>query len=425
MFLLGVLMPGALFPAALLAGLCLGLVAALLFLRLRPYFRLREEVDALLRGEYDLQDPQLRKLAARLRDYEAAEIDRLKLEKSELEAIINSMTEGLTIYDLDMKPVLMNPALRQLAQPATTGTRILEGNDLFRDRWANPDQILVIEEAMKQQPQRPRTDIIELVSPAQFLKRYSSPLTNEQGAQIGWVAIYHDITPEVEVDRLKSDFISNASHELRTPVTSLKVLIESLIDGAQDDPELRRTFLQDLHREIDRMHQLVNDLLDLARLESGKAPLRLDRVDVTRVIKEAVNTVAPQAKLKGIPIDLKVPAAVEGRADKDRLRQVLVNLLANAVKFTEQGGRVTVGCATEGNSLRFQVSDTGIGIPAKDLPHIFDRFFRVTRGRSRLQGGSGLGLTIVKQTIDAHQGEISIESTEGEGTTVSFTIPQG
>lgn len=345
------------------------------------------------------------------------------LEKEDLEAIITSMTEGLVIYDAQFNPVLTNPALRQLAQPATTGTRSLNGNDLFLDRLANPEQLQVIEEEMRKQPMLPRTDLIELCHPSQFLKRFSAPLICKSGHASGYVVIYHDITPEVEADRQKSEFISNASHELRTPVTSLKVLIESLIDGAQEDPELRATFLEDIYREANRMHELVNDLLDLAHLETGKG-ISIDRFDVSRVIKEAVNTVAPQAKQKEISISLVVPEALDGQADKDRLRQVLVNLLANAVKFTGPGGTVEVRAEQTSGNLKVQVSDTGIGIPAKDLPHIFDRFFRVTRGRSRLQGGSGLGLTIVKQTIDAHQGDIRIESTEGQGTVVTFSIPQ-
>ncbi len=407
MFLLGLLMPGALLATFGLGALLMVGAGVLLQRLLSPILK----QNALL--------------LERLHQTELSQVGRLALEKSELEAIINSMTEGLIIYDLDFKAVLTNPALRQLAQPATTGTRILLGNDLFRDRWANPEQIQVIEEETMKQPRRPRTDIAELIHPTQFLKRYSSPLTNGDGVQIGHVAIFHDITPEVEVDRLKSDFISNASHELRTPVTSLKVLIESLIDGAQEDPELRRTFLEDIYREANRLHQLVNDLLDLARMESGKAQLSIEKHDVCRVIKEAVNTVAPQAKKKEIAIELKIPKnPTEGKADKDRLRQVLVNLLANAVKFTERGGKISIDLSQEKTFMRFVIADTGIGIPAKDLPHIFDRFFRVTRGRSRLQGGSGLGLTIVKQTIDAHQGEIGIESTEGEGTTITFTIPQ-
>lgn len=345
------------------------------------------------------------------------------LGKEDLEAIITSMTEGLVIYDAQFNPVLTNPALRQLAQPATTGTRALNGNDIFLDRLANAEQLQVIEEEMRKQPTRPRTDIIELCHPSQFLKRFSAPLICKAGHASGYVVIYHDITPEVEGDRLKSEFISNASHELRTPVTSLKVLVESLIDGAQEDPELRATFLDDIYREINRMHDLVNDLLDVARLENGKG-ISIDRFDVSRVIKEAVNTVAPQAKQKEIAISLVVPEALDGQADKDRLRQVLVNLLANAVKFTGPGGTVEVRAEKAQGNLKVQVADTGIGIPAKDLPHIFDRFFRVTRGRSRLQGGSGLGLTIVKQTIDAHQGDIRIESTEGQGTVVTFSIPQ-
>lgn len=249
-------------------------------------------------------------------------------------------------------------------------------------------------------------------------------MTNEKHEQTGYVISYQDITHEVEQDRLRQDFIANASHELRTPVTSVKVLLENLVEGAKDDPNVRDEFLDDALHEIDRMHELVNDLLDMAALEAGRHNLQITGFEVSKVIGEAVATVAPQAKQRDVVLASELPAEeFTLEADRSRLRQVLVNLVANAVKFTPAGGEVRVKAWRENGCVRFAIQDTGIGIPAKDLPHIFDRFFRVTRNRSRLQGGSGLGLTIVKQAIDAHRGEINVESTEGQGTTVFFTLP--
>jgi two-component system phosphate regulon sensor histidine kinase PhoR len=196
------------------------------------------------------------------------------------------------------------------------------------------------------------------------------------------------------------------------------------VDGAKDDPAVADEFLNDALSEIDRMHDLVNDLLDVAALEAGRDKLQLVDVEVSKVLQDAVNTVAPQAKQREVTVSSEIPGGeVTLEADRSRLRQVLVNLVANAVKFTPAGGEVKVKAWREDGHVRFAISDTGIGIPAKDLPHIFDRFFRVTRGRSRLQGGSGLGLTIVKTAIDAHRGEINVESTEGQGTTFYITLP--
>lgn len=400
-----------------------------------PYSWLHRAIDMISTGDFNFPaEPNaqearhlmagLRQIAEELQHYRDIHIDELILEKNELEAVLNSMADGLVIYDLDFQPVMVNPALRQMAQPGTPHTAFLNSANLFLDRWVHPEVLQDIEHAMRQAPEKPRTDLVELMEPKQFLKRFSSPLYNTERVQVGHVVIYHDITPEVVADRLKSEFIANASHELRTPVASLKVLVESLLDGAAEDPDLRTSFLEDTYRELERLHALVNDLLDLAALEA-KSELKLQDLDACRVIEEAIATVHPQAAQREIRLDLSVPeGGLPVRADRVRLRQILVNLLANAIKFTPNGGKVTLEADETPEGVLFQISDTGIGIPAADLPHIFDRFFRVTRGRSRLQGGSGLGLTIVKQAVDAHHGAISVESTEGTGTTFSFTLPR-
>lgn len=363
-------------------------------------------------------------LKARFQAIHGENAGRMPLEQIELAAILDSMTEGLILYDMAFTPLLINPALHHMAQ-GLDRTSSLDPRSLFAGRLADPARFAGIEEAMKAMPTRPRDDTIELVRPDQWLKRYSTPLYNPERKQVGHLVIFRDITPEVEADQMRQDFVANASHELRTPVTSMKVLIESLMEGAQNDPELRRSFLHDVFREVNRLHALVNDLLDLAQLESNQTALRLQDLDAVRVVREAVATVIPQARQRDIRLDLAMPASpVPLRADRVRLRQILVNLLANSVKFTPAGGCVTLQIDPRDEGLCFRIQDTGIGIPQSDLPHIFDRFFRVTRGRSRLQGGSGLGLSLVKQAIEAHQGQISVDSVEGEGTTFSFTIPQ-
>ena len=351
--------------------------------------------------------------------------------RAEILDVLNSLSEGIMISDLELNPRITNTALRLMASAEQTlgGTgQLLDDAARYRlafhQRCFVPDQLALIEDEMRKKPDQPRTDIIQLEHPRQFLRRYSAPVTNEKHEQTGYVISYQDITHEVEQDRLRQDFIANASHELRTPVTSVKVLLENLVEGAKDDPNVRDEFLDDALHEIDRMHELVNDLLDMAALEAGRHNLQITGFEVSKVIGEAVATVAPQAKQRDVVLASELPAEeFTLEADRSRLRQVLVNLVANAVKFTPAGGEVRVKAWRENGCVRFAIQDTGIGIPAKDLPHIFDRFFRVTRNRSRLQGGSGLGLTIVKQAIDAHRGEINVESTEGQGTTVFFTLP--
>jgi two-component system phosphate regulon sensor histidine kinase PhoR len=351
-------------------------------------------------------------------------------DNAELMGVLNSLSEGICILGTDRRILMVNTAMRVIAHPETVEGAPNPASEpeayrtIFHQRCFVPDQLALIEDEMYKFPDRPRTDIVQLERPTQYIKRYSSPLTNDEGVPTGFLVSYHDITHEVIMDKMRQEFIANASHELRTPVTSVKVLLENLVEGAKDDPEVADEFLNDALREIDRMHELVNDLLDLAALESGRNQLQLTQFEVQKVLKDAVETVAPQAKQRDVQLDPEWPGPdVALEADLSRLRQVLVNLVANAVKFTPAGGSVKVRAWRENGHVRFMVSDSGIGIPAKDLPHIFDRFYRVTKGRSRLQGGSGLGLTIVKQAIDAHRGDISVESTEGQGTTFYFQLP--
>lgn len=426
-------------PLAIMAtgGICMVLAAVVVGILLHPLDQVHTALKHLASGEsVPLPDPKasdarqladaLASLQERMADKPAGNPGRTGAG-AELLGVLNSLSEGIMVLDRQLKPVYVNAGLRSMAiadlggaDPASPDTF----RRVFHDRCFVPDQLALIEDEMVKAPDKPRTDIIQLERPRQFLKRYSAPLSNEQGEQTGFLVSYTDITHEVTMDRLRQEFIANASHELRTPVTSVKVLLENLCEGAKDDPAVRDEFIADAAREIDRMHDLVNDLLDLAALESGRHTLQLTTFEVGHVVREAISTVAPQAKQRGVHIEPDLPATplmLEG--DVTRVRQVLVNLVTNAVKFTPAGGSVRVRGWAEPELVKLSISDTGIGIPAQDLAHIFDRFFRVTRGRSRLQGGSGLGLTIVKQAIDAHRGEITVESTEGQGTTFFITLP--
>jgi signal transduction histidine kinase len=353
------------------------------------------------------------------------------LEKNELESIIHCMNDGLIIYDTDLNVILLNPALAEMlipSNPAATGRLIQNPDDkLLFERTVDPSKMKVIHKAMVEDPLLPRCDLIELKNPAQFLKRYSSPLYNRYHEQIGHVIIYHDITKEVQSEKVRSEFITNASHELRTPVASMKLLLESLMVGAKDDPRVRDEFLNSLLREADRMHLLVNDLLDLSRLESAHEKLRVTEIDLPKVVHDAIQTVMPLAEKKGIVIRENLEEDLHLiLADQLRLSQVLVNLVNNAVKFTPNGGEVRViSRRLNEKSIEFKVQDTGIGIPEEDIPYIFDRFYRVEQNRQRRQnsGGTGLGLTITKQVVEMHGGKIHCNSSS-RGTTFTFTIPQ-
>jgi len=230
------------------------------------------------------------------------------------------------------------------------------------------------------------------------------------------------------IERMRTDFVSNVSHELRTPLTAIKGLVETLRDGAVDDREVRDRFLATIEDETDRLIRLVNDLLVLSKADSQALKLKPEALDVRDLIERSMHKLAPQLEGKGILVEVSAPDGPQWvLADADRIEQVLVNLLDNAIKYSPEGGRITVAIDDEGQTLEMvgvAVRDEGIGIPAGDLPRVFERFYRVDRARARDGGGSGLGLSIAKAIVEAHGGDITLRSGEGQGTTVRFTLPR-
>jgi two-component system phosphate regulon sensor histidine kinase PhoR len=221
---------------------------------------------------------------------------------------------------------------------------------------------------------------------------------------------------------MRREFIGNISHELRTPLASIKALAESLQDGAIEDPELSRDFLSKMNAEIDKLTQMIQELGELSRIESGEAPLRRESMELAEIIKQAVERLRAQSDRAGLSIVLNIPDKLpQFCIDRERIEQVLINLIHNAIKFTTPGGSVTISARQEGQDVVVSVSDTGVGIPADDLPRIFERFYKSDKSRSG--GGTGLGLAIAKHIIEAHGGRIWAESVEGKGYTLHFTLP--
>jgi two-component system phosphate regulon sensor histidine kinase PhoR len=238
----------------------------------------------------------------------------------------------------------------------------------------------------------------------------------------GIVAIAADRTELVNVERARRDFVSNVSHELRTPLAAIKLMIETVL-LSDDDAEARAMFLPRIAREVDRMVALVEDLLELARSESGRIALRRERIDLCEVATATVNTFVQRADRLAVDLVLDAPAPVELDADRDRLVQVAMNLVDNALRYTPPGGRVTVSVLREGNRGILRVRDTGEGIPYNDLERIFDRFYVVNQSRSRDRSGTGLGLSIARELIEAHGGSIGVDSVFGEGATFTCRLP--
>jgi two-component system phosphate regulon sensor histidine kinase PhoR len=238
----------------------------------------------------------------------------------------------------------------------------------------------------------------------------------------GSLLLVQNLTRVRRLETVRRDFISNVSHELRTPLASLKALTETLQEGALEDPKAARRFLGRIETEVDALTQMAAELLELTRIESGQVPLEMKAVDPANLLNLSSDRMRAQAERAGLKLRVEAPTCMPMiQADAPRLEQVLVNLIHNAIKFTQPGGEVVLSTSSEGNFIHFSVRDSGSGIPADELERIFERFYKADRARSG--GGTGLGLSIARHIVEAHGGKIWAESAEGRGSTFYFTIP--
>lgn len=258
-----------------------------------------------------------------------------------------------------------------------------------------------------------------------FSVTLSCVLTPREGVS-GVVAVLHDVTREKEIGQMKTDFVSNVSHELRTPLASIKAYIEMLIDGEAEDAETEREFYDIISSETERLGRLIDNILNISRIESGVVKVVREPISLTSFAKQVLDVAAPQARLKNIElVERLAPVYYQVEADRDMIYQAMLNLVSNAIKYTPDGGQVKVSITVDERRgvAVCDVSDTGMGIPTDELPHIFDKFYRV-RANSKLAKGTGLGLTLTKHIIETvHDGKLSVTSETGRGSTFSFELP--
>jgi len=237
-------------------------------------------------------------------------------------------------------------------------------------------------------------------------------------------AAFNSMSQRLELlDKSRNQFVSNASHELKTPLSTMKILIETILYQDPVDPGMTKEFLTDVNKEIDRLNRIVSDLLTLVNIDSGGMKLTLADVAIHDLLLEQVKRLAPLARENGIELECSAKEALEVAGDSVKLQQVIYNVIDNAIKYTPRGGEVHASLSRSGKRAVIRVSDTGIGIPAADIAHVFDRFYRVDKARSRATGGTGLGLSIVKQIVQLHGGNITASSEEGKGTTFTIELP--
>ena len=368
------------------------------------------------------EEPELATLARALNTLGQKLQERLKEleeEQARTAGILESMVEGLVAVDHQGRIVLMNAGARRMLRLGQDlgGTRHLL--EIIR----HPELRTLLQECDVCTAGTVCRRELTLHNPPMALMVHAVPL--RRGAdRMGTLLVLHDVTELRHLERVRQEFVANASHELRTPLTAIRGYVETLLEGAADEPARARPFLEVVARHADRMSRLVDDLLDLSNIESGRLQLERHAVPLDEVVRPVFALQQEAASKKGITLRLEVPPDLPpALADRDRLQQILINLVDNAIKFTP-AGQVTLSAQKASSShLEVVVTDTGTGISSTDLPRVTERFYRVDRARSRERGGTGLGLSIVKHLVHAHGGELHIESELGRGTTVRFTLP--
>jgi len=337
------------------------------------------------------------------------------------------MVEGVVAVDRDERVLTINLAAGRLLAVATGG---VEGR-LIQEVVRNPELHQFIERTFGS-TQPVEGDIVLLTDEAvgegrRFLQVHGTLLRDAHGESIGAVVVLNDVTRLRRLENLRREFVANVSHELKTPITSIKGFVETLLDGAIEQPEDARRFLGIIARHADRLHSIVEDLLSLSRIEQGveRGEIPLESNPVRPSVQAAIQACQMRADEKNITVRLNVAEDVRAWTNPPLLEQAVVNLVDNAIKYSEPDKQVLVEAAATGGEVYLIVKDEGCGIEAEHLDRIFERFYRVDSGRSRSLGGTGLGLAIVKHIAQAHGGRVSVESTPGQGSTFTIHLRAG
>jgi len=335
-------------------------------------------------------------------------------------ALFDRMVEGVVVLDATGGVRHANHAAGELFgfAPPATGRALLE--------VVRHHEVAAVAARLGREPEVLEHELrLEGPGPARFLQINALALRDGQGKHDGALLVFHDVTRLRQLEAMRQEFVANVSHELRTPLSLIKGAVETLLDGGKDDAVALTRFLDIIDRHTDRLTLLINDLLLLSTLESGRLRLVLQPVSLRAAIQEVMDDFQLRARARGVELVNDVPPALVAEADPDRLRQVLSNLLDNAVKYGRAEGRATACARSLGDGrIEVSISDDGPGIQPEAQARIFERFYRVDKARSRDQGGTGLGLAIVKHVVQAHGGDVRVESGPDKGTTFYFTLRQ-
>ena len=340
-------------------------------------------------------------------------VGNLTAERNKTTALLDLMADGVLVIDGYGNVSLLNRAAESLLgvrAPDAVGSGVAE---IVRDHELQT----LVRGALESG--RPSQSDVELIANRRFIRALAIPV-QEDGSE-GVLLTLHDLTGMQRLYTTRREFVSNVSHELRGPLASIRAMVETLTDGALEDRETAGDFLDRIGRDVDRMTVMANELLELSLLESGQVELHLVPLPLKPIVEDVIAQAAGRAASAGIETSVEIPDALaQVVGEEDKVRQVLVNLVENAINFMPEGGRVSVRAEEDGRLVEVSVKDTGVGIPEEHLPHVFERFYKVDR--SRRGEGTGLGLAIVKHIVQLHGGDVRAESREGSGSTFYFTL---
>jgi two-component system phosphate regulon sensor histidine kinase PhoR len=399
------------------------IVAAALIARMitRPVRQITKAAEGIAAGKLDQQIPiqtkdeigqlgrAFNEMSISLKNMMATIVD----ERSKLVTVLSSLTDGVVMTDSEGSIALVNPAAERLfnfkeakvmGQPLIEAVHDYEIDDVAKKCLKTANE---------------QTAQLDSVT-GRFLRVIAVPLTT--GKLTGVLVLFQDLTEMRSLQTMRREFVGNISHELRTPLAAIKAIVETLQGGAINDKEAAMDFLNRLDVEVDGMTQIVAELIELSRIETGRIKLKLEPVNLNLLIEEVIAKLSPQAERQQVSLLTELSSDLPPvPADRDRIQQVILNIVHNAIKFTPPGGKATVYAKPQKDTVTVSVADTGIGISKEDLPHIFERFFKADKSRS--SSGTGLGLAIAKHTVQAHGGSIWVQSEEGKGSTFSFSLP--
>jgi two-component system phosphate regulon sensor histidine kinase PhoR len=341
-------------------------------------------------------------------------------QRNELEAVLSSMVEAVLVVDSDERILSLNRAAEELfaIEPARAEGRSV--HEVIRNIHIQR----FVGETLES-PNPIEAEIIILGESDRFLQVHGTALKDELGARIGALLVLNDITRMKALENIRRDFVANVSHELRTPVTTIQGFLETLKEGAIHDPDNAERFLTIIDRHAQRLSMIIEDLLSLSRLEqdTGRGDIKLELGSIKEILHSVGRACWSKAQEKGITLRCACDADVEALINRTLLEQALVNLVDNAVKYSDPGKGVDVRCHVDAGTIGISVVDEGCGIPREHIGRIFERFYRVDKGRSRREGGTGLGLAIVKHIVNAHRGVIDVKSRPGRGSTFTISLP--